>query len=184
MIKYIIGGYLLYHLVIAFVGAYKDTKRAREIARLNAENLQRKEETRWAHDELVRQQAEALELARRQAAVEREQLLLSKEQAKQAKEQERQATQLAKHEKRIADLEFKVAQADEDIAFLRDRINQLDAQHDFLVDKQLGTMTGGSEYMKYQSKIISIENQLHVAENRLSKAQHVKEAAEKELSAA
>lgn len=103
--------------------------------------------------------------------------------AKLAKEQERQAQQLAKHEKRIADLEYRVSQAESDIEFLNGRIAQLDAQRDYLLLQQSGTVPGGKEHTKFQAKIVSIENQIHTAENKLSKAQHIKEMAAKELSA-
>ena len=103
---------------------------------------------------------------------------------KLAKEQEKQAAQLAKHEKRIADLEFRMEQAEGDIEFLNERIANLDAQRDYLLLLQSATVVGGKEHTKYQSKIISIENQIHTAENKLNKAKHIKAMAEKEIEVA
>ncbi len=109
---------------------------------------------------------------------------LEREQLRLAKEQEKQAAQLAKHEKRLADLEYRVSQAESDIEFLKDRIAQLDAQRDYLLLQQSGTVPGGKEHTKYQSKIISIENQIHTAESKLSKAQHTKAMAQREMEVA
>ena len=139
-----------------------ERKRQAELARMTAEWKQR--------------QAEAKIETARLIAVEREQMRL-------AKEQEKQAAQLAKHEKRIADLEFRMSQAESDIEFLNDRIAQLDAQRDYLLLQQSGTIPGGKEHTKYQTKIISIDNQIHTAENKLVKAKHTKAMAARELSA-
>ena len=111
-------------------------------------------------------------------------IALEREQMRQAKEQERQAAQLEKHEKRLADLEFRMAQAESDIEFLNDRIAQLDAQRDYLLLQQSGTVPGGKEHTKYQTKIVSIESQIHTAENRLNKAQHTKAMAQREMEVA
>jgi chromosome segregation ATPase len=126
--------------------------------------------------EWKQRQAEAKIETARLIAVEREQMRL-------AKEQEKQGEQLAKHEKRIADLEFRMSQAESDIEFLNDRIAQLDAQRDYLLLQQSGTIPGGKEHTKYQTKIISIDNQIHTAESKLTKARHIKAMAERELSA-
>jgi predicted nuclease with TOPRIM domain len=120
----------------------------------------------------------------RQTELEREQKALAREQMRLAKEQEKQGEQLAKHEKRIADLEFRMSQAESDIEFLNDRIAQLDAQRDLLMLQQSGTVPGGKEHTKYQTKIISIDNQIHTAENKLAKARHIKAMAEKEMEVA
>lgn len=119
----------------------------------------------------------------RQAELERGQKALAREQMRLAKEQEKQAEQLAKHEKRLADLEFRMSQAESDIEFLNDRIAQLDSQRDLLMLQQSGTVPGGKEHTKYQTKITRIENQIHTAENKLSKAQHIKAMVQRELSA-
>lgn len=109
---------------------------------------------------------------------------LEREQRVLAEEQRKQAEQLAKHEKRIADLEFRMEQAEGDIEFLNERIANLDAQRDYLLLQQSATVVGGKEHTKYQSKIISIENQIHTAENKLNKAKHIKAMAEKEIEVA
>ena len=105
------------------------------------------------------------------------------EQIRQAKELAKHEEQLAKHEKRIADLEFKAAQAERDIEFLTETIGSLDGLNDHYKLLQCGTVPGSKEYIKYQNKIMTLENKTHTAEARLAKAQHTKKMAEKELCA-
>ena len=161
----------------ALVRASKESKRQRELEKQRREAAQRSAELARMTAEWKQRQAEAkLETARL--------IALEREQMRQAKEQERQAAQLEKHEKRLADLEYRVSQAESDIEFLNDRIAQLDAQRDYLLLQQSGTIPGGKEHTKYQAKIISIENQIHTAENKLNKAQHIKAMAQREMEVA
>ena len=155
--------------VSAMCRALNEQRKARKIERLKAEQTRLRNE----HNAMIR----------RQLAMEREQERARKEEEKLAKEQAKQAAQLAKHEKRISDLEYKMEQAERDIDFLRDRIAQLDAQRDNYLLLQAGTVPGGKEHSKYQNKIVSIDNQIHAAENKLAKAQHTHEQAARELSA-
>ena len=88
-----------------------------------------------------------------------------------------------KAEKRRDALMFSIQSAEADIDFLNARIAQLDTQRDYLLLQQSGTVPGGKEHTKYQTKIINIENQVHTAENRLNKAKHAKAMAQRELAA-
>jgi len=135
-------------------------------------------ELKRQHEQLVHDQ---IELAKQQA---REEMERKREDERLREEQEKQAEQLAKHEKRITDLEFRMSQAESDIEFLNDRIAQLDAQRDLLMLQQSGTVPGGKEHTKYQTKIISIENQIHTAENKLNKARHIRTMAQREMEVA
>ena len=105
------------------------------------------------------------------------------EQIRQAKELAKHEEQLAKHEKRIADLEFKAAQAERDIEFLTETIGSLDGLNDHYKMLQCGTVPGSKEWIKYQNKIIALDNKTHTIETKMAKAQHIKEMAEKELCA-
>ena len=105
------------------------------------------------------------------------------EQIRQAKELAKHEEQLAKHEKRIADLEFKVEQADRDIEFLYEARGNLDGLNDHYKMLQCGTVPGSNEWVKYQNKIIALDNKTHTIEAKMAKAQHIKEMAEKELCA-
>jgi hypothetical protein len=170
--------------VSALERASKEAARQKEIERQRREQAARSAELARMTAEWKQRQAEAKAETARLIAVEREQMRQAREQEKLAKEQEKQAAQLAKHEKRLADLEYRVSQAESDIEFLNDRIAQLDAQRDYLLLQQSGTVPGGKEHTKYQTKIISIDNQIHTAENKLSKAQHIKTMAKKEIETA
>lgn len=105
------------------------------------------------------------------------------EQMRQAKELAKHEEQLAKHEKRIADLEFKVEQAERDIEFLYEARGNLDGLNDHYKMLQCGTVPGSKEWIKYQNKIIALDNKTHTIETKMAKAQHIKEMAEKELCA-
>ena len=98
------------------------------------------------------------------------------------REQAKQAAQLANHEAEISALQFKAAQANADIDFLRDRIAELDAQLDYILLQQSATIPGSKSFEKYQSKIVTLHNQIHTAETKLAKAQHTKKEAEKKLA--
>lgn len=106
---------------------------------------------------------------------------LEKQMAKLQAEQEKQARQLARHEKRLTDLEYRMKQAEADIGFLNDRIANLDAQRDLLLLQQSATVPGSKEHTKYQSKIITIDNQIHAAEVKMAKAKYTQSTAKKEM---
>lgn len=134
-----------------------------------AESQRKAEEAVQMREEFRQQQAESKRIVA--------------EQIRQAKELAKHEEQLAKHEKRIADLEFKAAQAERDIEFLTETISSLDGLNDHYKMLQCGTLPGSKEWVKYQNKIMTLENKTHTAEARLAKAQHAKEMAEKELCA-
>ena len=160
----------------ALIRSYSTKQSQREFQRIDSEIRKRKLEQKQMAQELAKQKRDAENYVRRQIALEREQMKL-------AKEQQKQAEQIAKHDKRIADLEFRMGQAESDIQFQNDRIAQLDAQRDYLLLQQSGTVPGGKEHTKFQNKIMVLDNQIHAAEARLAKAQHTHDMAERELSA-
>lgn len=86
-----------------------------------------------------------------------------------------------KTDERLHKVEFTLAQAVSDIEFLRDRLAQLDAQRDYYMLQQSGTVPGGKEHTKWQNKIMVIDNQIHTTENKLSKAEFNKAEAERKL---
>ena len=155
-------GYALLRLIRSIREANKEAKR-------EAESQRRAEEVAQMRAEFRRQQTESKRIVA--------------EQIRQAKELAKHEEQLAKHEKRIADLEFKAEQAERDIEFLTETIGNLDGLNDHYKMLQCGTVQGSKEWVKYQNKIMTLENKTHTAEARLAKAQHAKEIAEKELCA-
>ena len=163
--QYIIIGLLGY----ALLRLIRSIREADKEARREAESQRSAEEAAQMRAEFRRQQTESKRIVA--------------EQIRQAKELAKHEEQLAKHEKRIADLEFKAAQAERDIEFLTETISSLDGLNDHYKMLQCGTLLGSKEWVKYQNKIMTLENKTHTAEARLAKAQHTKEMAEKELCA-
>lgn len=109
----------------------------------------------------------------RQAQIDRERL---------RKEQERQAAQLERHEEQIEKLTFAVEQNTRDIEFYQTRTAELYAQLDNLLLLQAGTVPGSKDHTRYQSKIVTLNNQIHSAECKLAKAQFCKAQAERKLA--
>ena len=163
--QYIIMGLLGY----ALLRVLRSVREARKETRREAESQRRAEEAAQMRAEFKRQQTESKQIVA--------------EQIRQAKELAKHEEQLAKHEKQIADLEFKAEQAERDIEFLTETISSLDGLNDHYKMLQCGTLPGSKEWVKYQNKIMTLENKTHTAEARLAKAQHAKEMAEKELCA-
>ena len=107
-----------------------------------------------------------------------------REQIRQARELERHEAQLAAHEKRIADLEYRMTQAEADIEHWRGTVGALYALLDLAQSEQAAAVPGSKADARAQKQIISLNNQIHAAESKLSKAKHIKKTAERELSAA
>lgn len=140
----------------------REQERSAELKRMTAEWKQRKAEAELETKRLI--------------AVEREQM-------RQAKEQERQAVILEKHEKRIELLEYKVRKLDRDIEAQNELLADYYAQLDWLLLQQSGTVSGGSEFAKWQNKIVTKNNQIRKAECKLADMNDAKERAAKELAA-
>lgn len=166
----LVGIYLVYKSVSASNARARERKRAEEVAQIKREQ--------------TRQREEAKAYVAEQKRIASEQARQAKEQERLAKEQTKQAEMLAKHEKRIADLEFKAKQAESDMTFLLERLANLDAQRDYFLFQQEGTVPGGKEFTKYQSKIVALDNQIHTTEAKIAKAQHTIDMAKREIEAA
>jgi hypothetical protein len=161
----------------ALVRASKEVKAERERERLRREQAARSAELARMTAEWKQRQAEAKIETARLIAVEREQI-------RQAKEQERQAVILEKHEKRIELLEYKVRKLDRDIEAQNELLADYYAQLDWLLLQQSGTVSGGSEFAKWQNKIVTKNNQIRKAECKLADMNDAKERAEKEMEVA
>ena len=183
-------------VILAIWGVYrllKGTAERRQAERAERERQRIREEQAAQREEmrLMRERAKAetrrqieAEKARiawqkrqdainRQAQAEREKL--RKEQERQAKEQERQATEMEK-------MRHVLAQATADIDFLQERSAELYAQLDNVLLLQASTVPGSSQHTKYQSKIVTLHNQIHAAESKLSRAQYQREQAQRKLA--
>ena len=160
----------------AIARATKEAARQKEIDRQRREQAARSAELARMTAEWKQRQAEAKIETARLIALEREQMRL-------AKEQEKQAAILEKHEKRIADLEYRVRKLDRDIEAQNELLADYYAQLDWLLLQQSGTVSGGSEFAKWQNKIVTKNNQIRKAECKLADMNDAKERAAKELAA-
>ena len=179
--------YGIYRLCKSAADRAQADRAERERQRIREEQAAQREEMRLMRERAkqeTRRQIEA-EKARiawqkrqdainRQAQAERERL--RKEQERQAKEQERQAAEMEK-------MRHVLAQATSNIDFLMERIADLDAQVDYNLLLQAGTVPGSDKFCKYQSKIVSLKKQIHTEESRLADAQFAKEQAQRKLTA-
>ncbi len=108
---------------------------------------------------------------------------LHKTQEEQMAWNARQEETNRKIEARVTALEDKLEKAEADIAFLNNRIAQLDAKRDYILLQQSGTVPGGREHTKWQDKIMALDNQIYSAESKLRKALSAKRDAERQMSA-
>lgn len=156
-------------LAVQAYNFYSEAKAKREIKSLSAEAKKQKEITNLMREEFRQSQIKAQEEHKRLVAVEVEQI-------KQAKE-------LAKHDKKIAELEFRVTQAESDIEHWKEQYMNLTALLDIELAEQAGAVPGSKSDIQHQKRIIALTNQIHSAESKLAKAQHIKETAAAEISA-
>ncbi len=165
----IAGLFIIGKLLSSLSADAKEKRRQEEVERIK----RRQAEQRVA---IKRMEADAKAWAR-------EQRMMAVEQARQAREQERQAQQLAKHEEAIAKLGYCMSKAQSDIDYLHDRLENLYAMQDNYKAKQTACTPMSKEWEKYQSKIMTLDNQIHSAESRMGKAQFDMEQAKSKMSA-
>ena len=158
-------------------------KRSREKHYAAARNRERSFDYRLREAEIETKRilAESKAETERIIALEKARIEQEKWNAKQEKINRKQAEINRKTDERLHKVEFTLAQAVSDIEFLRDRLAQLDAQRDYYMLQQSGTVPGGKEHTKWQNKIMVIDNQIHTTENKLSKAEFNKAEAERKL---
>lgn len=178
----------------------KEAARQKEIDRQRREQAARSAELARMTAEWKQRKAEAELETKRLIALEREQMKQAREQERLAKEQERQAAQLAKHEKRIADLEYRMEAAEVAIMNEQTRLDHYTAKLSAL-DEELAKIDRDIEYYqlanqvdaenraraaraKVEDKIFSFEEKVRACESRMSKAQHTRDMAKKELEVA
>ena len=141
----------------------------------------------WVLSAIIRN-ADQKRQAKRIAQVKAEQAKQREELKRQREESKRQARQLDKHEAwlkkhdaEIEALQFKVGKAESDIAHWKEQIGNLYALLDIAQAEMNSALVGGKIQMKYQKQVISLNNQIHTAEQRLNKAQFEKDCAERKL---
>ena len=164
----------------ALIRAAKETKRKRAEA-------QRSADLKRMTAEFKAQKAQAELEAKRVAEIEREQTRLAKEQEKERKEREAADAKLAKEQEKLAKrvelLEYKVKKLDRDIEAQNELLADYYAQLDWLLLQQSGAVPGGKEFTAWQNKIVTKNNQIRKAENKIADMKDAKAMAERELAA-
>ena len=158
----------------ALIRSSEAKKQAKRMAKIKAEQTRQREELR-------QQREEAKEWARQQVEMQREQIRLAKEQERQAKELEKHEAWLVKHDAEIEALQFKMSKAESDIEHWKEQIGNLYALLDIAQAEMNSALVGGKIQMKYQKQVISLNNQIHAAEQRLNKAQFDRDCAERKM---
>ena len=159
----------------ALIRSAKETKRKRAEA-------QRSADLKRMTAEWKQRQAEAKIETQRLIALEREAMRQREVERKQAEWNARQEEINRKHDEQIAKLEFRLSTAESDIAHWNEQIAALYAILDMEQLELAGTVNGSKEQMKHQKKIITLNNQIHAAENRLNKAKFEKSFCEDKLA--
>ena len=164
----------------ALIRAAKETKRKRAEA-------QRSADLKRMTAEFKAQKAQAELDAKRMAEIEREQMRQAREQERERKEREAADEKLAKEQekmaKRIEALEYRVRKFDRDIEAQNELLADYYAQLDWFLLQQSGTVPGGKEFTAWQNKIVTKNNQIRKAENKIADMKDAKAMAERELAA-
>ena len=167
-------------IIIGIAFLLSELGKGAKAKRIKREQERIREEQARIKEEQRRQKEWAKAETARRIAIEREQI-------RQRAEQERQAKQLAKHEEEIIKLKQIVEQSKSDIAFLQARLGKQCNQRDYFIhlcnNLDPNSRNYDADYSKYQSKIITLENQMHNTETKLSKAQYARQNAQRKLSA-
>ena len=160
----------------------KADRAERERERIRQEQTRIREEQARARAWQREQEQRAREAARRQVEHDKAIARAAREREALRKEQARQAAEIERHNAELERMRHVIAQATADIDFLQDRTADLYAQLDYQLLLQAGTVPGSKQFEKYQSKIVTLKNQIHTAENKLSKAQWNRDTAQRKLA--
>lgn len=166
----------------ALTRATKEAARQKEIDRQRREQAARSAELARMTAEWKQRQAEAKIETQRLIALEREAMRQREVERKQAEWNRKQEEINRKHDEQIAKLEFRLSTAESDIAHWNEQIAALYAILDMEQLELAGTVNGSKEQVKHQKKIITLNNQIHAAENRLNKAKFEKSFCEDKLA--
>jgi hypothetical protein len=176
-------------IILAICGIYrlmKGTAERRQAERAERERHRIREKQAAQRREIAEMRERAKAETRRQIEAEKARLAWQKrqdainrqaqaERERLRKEQERQAAEMER-------MKHVLEQATADIDFLQDRTADLYAQLDYQLLLQAGTVPGSKQFEKYQSKIVTLKNQIHAAENKMSKAQWNRDTAQRKLA--
>lgn len=157
-----------------------------EQAALRAEQARQREEIKVQIERNKLEVKERIEAEKRRIEWQKRQDEINRkaeaERIRLAKEQERQAAILERHEAEIRKAEFTYRQMKREWEFLLDRLNQQEAQRDFLLKTQEASTPGSKEFESAQRKLIVLENQIHTTKSKYNKAVFAAKEAQRKLA--
>ena len=106
---------------------------------------------------------------------------LEAEQAKQAEMLKVHKYAISLHDQKIMKIEASIAQARADVEHWKTQLGNLYAMLDIAQDELEQSIIGGTNQSKYQAKVVTLTNKIHMAETRLTKAEIARDNAERQL---
>ena len=106
---------------------------------------------------------------------------LEAEQAKQAEILKVHKYAISLHDQKIMKIEASIAQARADVEHWKTQLGNLYAVLDIAQDELEQSIIGGTNQSKYQAKVVTLTNKIHMAETRLTKAEIARDNAERQL---
>lgn len=178
--------YCLYKILSALSARRKKTERKAEVQRIRDEQTRQREQIKAEIERAKLETKERIEAEKRRLEWQKRQDEINRkaeqDRIRIEKEQQRQAERMDKLEAEQRKARFEIEQNSADIAFLQERTSELYAQIDYYTLLQAGTVPGSKEHSKYQSKIVTLHNQIHTAENKLRRAEWCKAEAERKMN--
>lgn len=178
--------YCLVKILSALSARWKEQERKAEVQRIRDEQTRQREQIKTEIERAKLETKERIEAEKRRLEWQKRQDEINRkaeqDRIRIEKEQARQAEQLERHEAELRKARFEIEQNKADIDFLQERTSELNAQIDYYTLLQAGTVPGSKEHSKYQSKIVTLHNQVHTAENKLRRAEWCKAEAERKMN--
>lgn len=115
-------------------------------------------------------------------AAEREQIERREAETQAAEESERREESLLYNSEERAKINYKLSIAESDAEHWKEQTGNLYALLDIAQNELEQSIIGGKNQSKYQKQVITLKNQIHLAEQRLMKAEHEKEEAQRKLT--
>lgn len=106
---------------------------------------------------------------------------LEAEQAKQAEMLKVHKYAISLHDQKIMKIEQSIAKARADVEHWKTQLGNLYAMLDIAQDELEQSIIGGTNQSKYQAKVVTLTNKIHMAETRLTKAEIARDNAERQL---
>lgn len=146
-----------------------------------------RQESRKAQEEARAEQARLrLEWQQRQAEARMETqrlIAVEREQMRQAKERRETQKLIALEREQIAKLKEQMYRAQQDVAQLTIKIDELGAYGKFLMEQRDKCTKGSAEYWKWQNKLSVVDDKVYRLNKQRSKASFAGKQAEQRLSA-